>query len=111
LSAFSQLARDAEVSGRVNDPSPAVRPKVTVEILNSRSRDGNRTATNQEGFYTFPPLNPGEYVVSASDAGFQAGRVENVVLDAGPQRVINLTLQPGKVKEWITLRKRRRCWR
>ena len=103
VSATSILAQNPVVSGRVSDPSQAIMPNVTVEILSSRTGVSNRTATNQEGFYAFPPLSPGEYAVSASAAGFKAARVENVVLEVGQQRVINLTLQPGEVKESITV--------
>ncbi|MBI3680927.1 MAG: TonB-dependent receptor [Acidobacteria bacterium] len=96
-------AQNAVVSGRVADATQAVVPGASVEIINTRTNVSNRTTTNAEGYYTFPPLAPGVYELSASSAGFKVARVPNITLEIGQQRVIALVLQPGEVRESITV--------
>jgi hypothetical protein len=97
------FAQDAVVSGRVSDSSQAVVPGARVEIVNIATNIANRTTANEVGYYTFPPLPPGSYTLTATVAGFKTARVENIVLEIGQQRVIAVTLQPGEVKDSITV--------
>ncbi len=97
------LAQNAVVSGRVSDPSQAVVPRATVEIVNNGTGIVNRTTTNAEGYYTFPPLAPGTYTLTFTATGFKVARVESIVLEVGQQRVIPITLQTGEMKESITV--------
>lgn len=97
------LAQNAVVSGRVSDASQAVVPGAVVELVNNGTSITNRTRTNGEGYYTFPPTSPGSYTLTVTAPGFKAARVEAIVLEVGQQRVISLTLQPGEVKESITV--------
>ncbi len=97
------LAQNAVVSGRVSDASQAVVPGATVEIINTGTAIANRTTTNGEGYYTFPPLTPGSYTLTFTAPGFKVARVESIVLEVGQQRVIPVTLQPGEIKESITV--------
>lgn len=103
--AFSGVlfAQNAVVSGRVSDSSQAVVPGAAVEIVNTATNITNKTATNGDGYYTFPPLAPGSYTLTATMAGFKQAKVENIVLEVGQQRVIQLTLEPGQLQESITV--------
>jgi hypothetical protein len=96
-------AQNAVVSGRVSDSSQAIVPGATVEIVNTGTNVTNRTTTNSEGYFTFPPLTPGAYTLTASSPGFKAARVDGIVLEVGQQRTIALVLEPGEVKESITV--------
>ena len=97
------FSQDAVVSGRVSDASQAVMPGAGVEIVNNATNITNRTTTNGEGYFTFPPLGLGTYTLTAKAPGFKSARVENVSLEVGQQRVIAVTLQPGEVKDSITV--------
>ena len=97
------LAQNAQVSGRVTDPSQAVIPNATVEIVNRGTAIKTSTNTNAEGYFVFPPLLPGRYEVTASATGFTPARVEDITLEVGQSRVFALQLKPGEVKESVTV--------
>lgn len=103
LALLTAFAQNAVVSGRVSDSSQAVVQGATVKITNTRTNIVNQTTTNAEGYFGLPPLSPGEYSLTASSAGFKESRVDAIVLEIGQQRVIPVTLQPGDLKESITI--------
>ena len=74
----------ATLSGTITDASGAVLPNAQVSIKNSANGSVRSIATNAAGLYTAPNLLPGDYVVSASAAGF-AAEATNVTLTVGAQ--------------------------
>src|SRR5262249_3016637 len=61
----------AVITGTVTDPQGAVVPEATVEVKNLETNVVSKTVTNERGLYSFPPLNPGMYSVTASGVGFK----------------------------------------
>src|SRR5713101_3058778 len=49
------------ITGTVTDPSGAAVPGAAVGIVNERTGAARETATNEEGSYSFPELEPGSY--------------------------------------------------
>lgn len=97
------LAQNPVISGRIVDSSEAALPNAKVEIHNRATAVRTATTTNNEGYYVTPPLSPGVYDIVASATGFKEARIEAMRLEIGQARTINLTLQPGEIRESITV--------
>ena len=57
------------VSGTVRDQSAAMIPDASVTLTNTATNFVYRTKTNQTGFYLFPGVIPGPYLISADNFG------------------------------------------
>jgi protocatechuate 3,4-dioxygenase beta subunit len=68
--ALGQESR-AILSGNVTDPQGAFVPEASVEVQNLETNVSTKTATNDRGLYTIPPLNPGTYSITVSASGFK----------------------------------------
>jgi len=66
------------LTGNVTDPSGAVVPNVKVEALNTQTGVMRTATTDANGVYRFPDLQPGNYKVSISSAGFATVVLQNV---------------------------------
>ena len=62
----------ATLSGTITDPSGAVIPNAQVAIRNSSTGVARTVASNADGVYVAPNLQPGDYEVTATAAGFYA---------------------------------------
>ncbi|MBM3724524.1 MAG: TonB-dependent receptor [Acidobacteria bacterium] len=96
-------AQNALVSGRAIDSSGASVPGARVVLTNLQTAIESSGVANAEGFYVLPPLPPGRYRVACSAAGFKEWRIDGVVLEIGQARTFNMTLEPGEVKESVTV--------
>jgi carboxypeptidase family protein len=91
------------IEGVVKDTSGAVLPGVTIEAR-SPNAVGVATATSDTaGVYRFPALAPGIYEVSATLAGFQTAKVENVQVAIGQILKIDFPLQVASVSESVSV--------
>lgn len=63
LVSFSAHAQNAQMTGRITDPTGAVVPQANVSVVASDTGVRRRVASNQEGYYTVPLLQPGRYEV------------------------------------------------
>lgn len=97
------LAQNAAVSGRVTDPSEGVVPNATITLSNKNTGSRLSTTSNGEGYFVLPPQPPGQYEVVVTAAGFSAARLDNITLEVGQSRSLNITLRPGEIKESITI--------
>lgn len=92
------------ISGIVTDPTKAVVPGATVTIANSDTGVVSWTgSTNQSGVYRAPALPVGRYNVSVQKEGFRREGVTGVNLSVDQRASINITLQPGRVTESVTV--------
>lgn len=64
-------ASTGSVSGTVRDESGAVIPAAAVTLTNKATNVASRTSTNQVGFYMFPGIVPGSYLLSVEAPGMQ----------------------------------------
>ena len=65
---------ESVIRGRVLDPFSKPISSATVTALNTETGISRSTATNHSGYYVFPSLPAGRYMVSATAAGFQSLR-------------------------------------
>lgn len=103
VSVFPLLAQNPVISGRVTDASGAVLPGAEVQAKNVSTSVVNSTTTNSEGYFVLPPVSPGSYDIVATGTGFKESRVDAVRLEIGQARTVNFQLQPGEVRETITV--------
>ena len=90
-------------NGRVVDSSGGVLPGVTATVRNVNTGAVRTTVTNSEGLYSVPALERGVYEVKVELTGFGPTSRSNVDLGVGATVTLDFTLQPGGVREDITV--------
>ena len=100
--AWGQESR-AVISGTITDPQGAVVPSATVEVRNLETNVASRTATNDRGLYSVPPLNPGQYSVTVSANGFKTVVQRNVELRVADRVALDFKLDLGGTTETVNV--------
>lgn len=103
LTAALATAQNAIVSGTILDSSGSVLPNAKVSIRNTATNVESSTTTNGQGYFYLPPQPPGKYTITASAKGFADGVVDDVILEVGQQRTVSLRLQPGELKQSVSV--------
>src|SRR6202522_2250304 len=67
----AQTQTTGEITGVVTDPSGAMVAAAKVTLTDNAKGSTQTTATNKDGVYHFQLLNPSNYTVSVTSAGFQ----------------------------------------
>ena len=88
----------ATLSGTVEDANGAVVPGTSITITNVATTLKRETTTNDEGNFTVPLLPPGTYTLRAEHDGFAIVQVENITLNVGDQKALQIQLKTGDVK-------------
>ena len=91
------------ISGTIKDASGGVVPGVTVTATSVQTQTPTVAVTDATGFYTFPNLRPGQYVLTAELEGFKKIVRENMQLDAGGALTIDFALETGAITEQVTV--------
>ena len=100
--AFSQ-AGTGSLRGSVKDASGAVLPGVTVTVSSDAIMTAQIAVSDASGNYRVPNLPPGTYAVLAELSGFASYRQEAIVLRAGSNFNVDVTMGIGGVEETITV--------
>ena len=99
---FAQdILTKGSITGQVTDASQGAISGATVKVTGGSAE--RTTTTNDEGFYTFDNLNPGNYTVRVEMANFKSGEVSNVTVFVGKSVTTNVTLQAGNISETLPL--------
>ena len=88
-------AQNAAISGRVTDPQGAVVTSATVTATNTQTGASRTARTTSDGLYNMPDLPPGNYNVVVVASGFSKAVANNVWLNVGETRDVNLGLTVG----------------
>ena len=96
-------AQTAQITGLISDPAATAVPDAQVTVTNVETGIRHVTATNGEGYYTVPLLNPGTYEISVQKTGFKATTRPNIKLDVAQIARVDLGLQLGDVKDSVTV--------
>src|SRR6266446_4871245 len=91
------------ILGRVTDPTGAVLPGATINILDTQRGLARTVTTDEAGQYNAPALNPGTYTVRVEFPGFKTLSRENVVVSVGSEIRVDLTIEPGQQSETVTV--------
>lgn len=89
------------ISGTVTDASGAVVPNAKVEIKSTETGVSDTLTTTSAGDYYSPPLHPGMYQVTVTQAGFQVSQSSPLQLTVDQKARVNITLQAGSTSETI----------
>jgi hypothetical protein len=95
---FAQL-ETASISGRVTDQTGALVTAAGVKIKNIDTGVSRTTKTNGEGFYSFPTLKPGRYLMNVLKQGFEAVSVTGIVLHVQDNLLQTFVLKVGSVED------------
>jgi hypothetical protein len=88
------------IQGTVSDTSGAAVPSAKLAILHIDTGRATNTTSNNEGYFTTPPLSIGKYKLRVEAAGMKAWQ-EEVLLETGKTVEVNPVLAPGQVSETI----------
>ncbi len=100
--AVAQFAQRGGLAGTVSDPSGAVVPGAQITLLDSQNQRREIT-TDQAGHFEFGNLTAGQYLLTASHAGFKTENSESIAVNIGAVARYNFTLHPGSINETVTV--------
>src|SRR5205809_5693334 len=91
------------VVGNVTDPSGAALPGSTVAIINVETNVKNTTTANASGYFEFPLLQAGRYMIEAEASGFSRTKIEEFTLNTGTRPRLDIKLGLKEVVERVTV--------
>ena len=80
-SGFAQSGTTGALIGIVSDPSGAVIPAATVEVVNAGTNAAQAQTTNDAGQFSFNNLRPGPYKLTVKIAGFRTTSLPNLQIE------------------------------
>lgn len=89
ISAFAQ-SNKGTIVGTVKDPNDALVTGAKVTATNTATGEAREVVSSDEGIYTIPNLEPGNYLVIAEASGFQTVNIENVQLETSARLPLDL---------------------
>jgi Carboxypeptidase regulatory-like domain/TonB dependent receptor/TonB-dependent Receptor Plug Domain len=92
----------ASIRGRILDQQQAVMPGVSIVVTHLQNGTFRETVSSSDGTYVVPGLLPGPYRVTAELSGF-GKMTQDVVLEIGATRTLDLSLQVATLAESITV--------
>jgi carboxypeptidase family protein len=90
----------ATVSGTITDPRGDAVPNAKISAKNLGTSVSTTSTSNTTGAFSIANLNPADYEVSASAAGFSTA-VTKVTLTVGAKQELNFSLKVGQVTEFV----------
>lgn len=99
--AVAQIA-DSTLGGRVVDSSGEGVAEARVFARREGTKERRSVRADEEGFFLFPPLPPGDWDVEASAKGFTTAVVGEVRISAAQTRRLDLELEPSEAQEMVS---------
>src|ERR1039458_6017948 len=93
----------ATVSGTVRDQAGAVIPGVTVTLTGSNTNVTSKTTTNGTGFYIFPGVVPGPYLLVVENTGM-AKFQGSLTAETANSTVVDVAMKIGQTTTEISVR-------
>lgn len=93
----------ATLTGRITDPSGAAIPGAKVNVKSVSTAAVFASATDEDGVYRIPFLNPGDYTMTVEKTGFQRAVREGVNLQVNARGVVDVILTLGETTQSITV--------
>src|SRR5262249_51277491 len=100
----AQTTAGGSVYGRARDESGAVLPGVAVSATSPTVPGIRTTTTDSSGAYRLADLPPGEYTLGAELSGFARFAWTPIVVRAGLNVEVNITMKVGSVAETVEVR-------
>ncbi|MEO6909928.1 MAG: carboxypeptidase-like regulatory domain-containing protein [Edaphobacter sp.] len=99
LAISAHAAITGVISGTVTDPNGAVVPKVAVVATEQSTGIKHTVVSDSRGFFSFPSLDVGTYIVSASTPGFESFQLKGMKVDANSSMRADIALRVGSVTQ------------
>src|SRR5215831_14178411 len=96
------VAQQAAVSGRVLDASRAAVNGAAVALRDTKTGLSMEASSNNDGYFSFPSVRPGDYEATATLKGFATSRLE-FRLEVGENKHLILELAPSTVTETVSV--------
>src|SRR5688572_13074776 len=90
-----------EITGQVTDASGALVAGATVTATNTATSGNRITTSNEAGIYSFPSLQPGQYIVKVEAKGFRAVSRTGIELQVQQTARVDFSLEVGAVSELV----------
>jgi len=100
VGASAQIDR-AVLEGTVADPTGRVIAGASLKLLAADTGITQKRQANASGYYRFPGLAVGHYTMTASSSGFRTSVMENVGLQVGQTRTLDIQLAVGAATERV----------
>lgn len=95
-----QTATTGAIAGSVVDPSGAVIPNATVEVLNNATNAVVRSAnTDSQGNFVLPLLDPGSYRLEIQASGFRKLLVPAITVRVTETSKLDARLEVGSLEQ------------
>jgi hypothetical protein len=91
------------ISGTVKDPSGNVVVNAQVTVKEANTGLSHHTHTDSKGYYTFPVLPVGHYVLDVDASGFGKYERKEITLDTSAALTLNAVLEVGSVSQSVTI--------
>jgi hypothetical protein len=91
------------ISGTVKDPSGNVIVNAAITVKEISTGMSHTTRTDNKGYYTFPVLPVGHYVLGVEVAGFGKYERNDITLDTNAALALNATLDVGSISQSVTV--------
>ncbi len=104
LAAVASLAAQTgqgTLTGTVSDSTGAIIPNVTIRVVSTETKFVHSTATNDQGLYRSPYLNPGIYEVHYEALGFKRLVRSNILIRSTETLRLDVLLEVGTVVESV----------
>ncbi|MBI4875822.1 MAG: carboxypeptidase regulatory-like domain-containing protein, partial [Acidobacteria bacterium] len=92
-----------QVSGVVTDPSGALIPGTSIELLNLETGLKRTTTSDDAGAYSLLQVIPGQYRITATATGFRTVTINDLRLLVNNPATANIKLEVGQVTETIAV--------
>ncbi len=89
--------------GTISSPDGGVLPNAAVEVKFSKTGKTLTSTTDGSGSFSFGQLEPGDYTVTVSAAGFKTLVANEVKIDIGRDYNLTRTLEVGNISETVTV--------
>lgn len=100
--ASAQITRGGLV-GTVRDASGAVVPGVTVTVTNMDTNAVRTTASDEQGAYRVPALEPGRYKITTDLSGFAPFEQTGIAVRSALETSVDITIRAGGISEAVTV--------
>jgi hypothetical protein len=91
----------ATLKGTVTDPKGSIIPGATIKVQSEDTGLVRTAVTEQSGLYVFNFLPVGKYVVTVGAQGFKGARLQNIVVEIGQTRTLDVELEVGAVEQTV----------
>jgi len=100
------FAQSAQISGTITDPHQARVKGAQISVVNQATGVAHDTASNEEGVFVVPFLQPGTYKTFVKASGFSVATTEPTTITTGQILVLDVQLRVGGEQQTVTVTSR-----